>query len=256
MRLTCVLVPLLLLAGCAGRSGPVPDATTVEEVSFPAGKESGQGLVARPAGAGPFPAVLLIHGDFGLTEAVRGQARRLAGAGYVALAVDLYRGEKAADVMDAHIIGSRLPQERVLADLRGAVDVLQGRPDVRREALGVLGWEEGGGYALDLAIADARLRAAVVCYGRLTTDPVLLRPLRASVLGVFAGRDGGTSPRTLADFRAAMGQAGKRVADLHLYECDEGFLNAPPDKLSPEARQASADAWEKIDAYLAEELKP
>jgi carboxymethylenebutenolidase len=256
MRSACVLAFAFLVAGCARHPETFRNAATTEAVSFAAGKEKGQGFVARPAGAGPFPAVLLIHDDFGLTDPVKGQARRLADAGFVALAIDLYRGEKAADVMDAHVIGSRLSQEGARADLKGALDYLQSRPDVRREALGVLGWELGGGYALDAAIADRRLRAVVVCYGRLTTDPTLLRPLRASVLGVFAGRDEGISPRTLDDFKAAMGRAGKRLAGLHVYQdCDTGFLTAPAGSLTPAARQASADAWKKIDEYLAEERK-
>src|SRR4051812_55568 len=106
MRSACVLGFALLAAGCARPGEPFPTSTTAEAVSFPAGKEEGRGFVARPAGAGPFPAVLLIHDDFGLTDPVKGQARRLADAGFVSLAIDLYRGEKAADVMDAHVIGS------------------------------------------------------------------------------------------------------------------------------------------------------
>jgi carboxymethylenebutenolidase len=250
-----LLVPLAvcLLAGCAAPAPAPPEApreAAAETLSFASGKETVSGLVYRPAGAGPFPAVVVVHGDFGLTDAVKERARRLADHGFLALAVDLYRGEPVGDLMDAHILGRGLPDERVLADLKGAVDHLSERPDVRGGAVGILGWDMGGGYALDAARHDPRLRAVVTCSGRLTTDPSLLAPLNAPVLGVFAGKDEGIPPETIKQFRAAMRNAGKRVAGIHVYpDCEPGFLLAdgPP---SPEA----ADAWQKIERFLGAEL--
>src|SRR5262249_52224013 len=124
---------------------------------------------------------------------------------------------------------------------------------VRPAAVGVLGWDSGGGYALDGALKDSRLRAVVTCYGRLATDPVLLAPLHASVLGIFAEKDEGISGQTIEQFRAAMRKAGKRVAGLHVYDgCEHGFLN-PSDK--PQLTPAARDAWDKIEQFLAAELQ-
>src|SRR5258708_8257886 len=128
------LLCLLLLCGCSGQSEKSAnlEASSEETVAYPAGKEKVRGLLCRPAGKGPFPAVIMVHGDFGLTKWVKDQARRLAGRGYLALAVDLYRGAKLPDsVMDAHILDRALPEERVQGDLKAAVDYLRGRPDVR-----------------------------------------------------------------------------------------------------------------------------
>jgi carboxymethylenebutenolidase len=215
-----------------------------------------RGLLYRPAGQGPFPALVVIHEDHGLTDWVKEQAKRLCDKGYVVLAVDLYRGQVVTDVLDAHIMDRGLPEDRVLADLKAAVDYLAGRKDVRASALGVIGWGMGGGYALDAAVRDPRLRAAVVCYGRLTTDPALLASLRASVLGIFAGKDEGISPETIDQFRAAMQKAGKRVADTRIYPaCGHGFMNpsSPYTSGAPPA-EAIADAWNKLEAYLDAEL--
>src|SRR5207244_2629902 len=145
--------------------------------------------LCRPVGEGPFPAVIIVHGDYGLGEQEKQLVRRLAGQGYVALAVDLYRGTVVTELLDAHILDRGLPEAQAFGDLRAAVDYLIGRADVRREAVGVFGWDMGGGYALDAARRDSRLRAVVTCYGRLTTDPALLSGLNASVFGVFAGKD-------------------------------------------------------------------
>jgi carboxymethylenebutenolidase len=214
-------------------------------------------VLFRPAGNGPFPALVVVHGDHGLNDAVKAQARRLAGKGYLTLAIDLYRGEVPANLMDAHILDRGLPEERAGADLKAAADYLTGRPDVRREALGIFGCDMGGDYALEGARADPRLRAAVVCYGRLITDSARLAPMRAAVLGIFAGKDVGIGPETIAEFRSAMQRAGKRLAGTHVYPgCSPGFLDADSTAgKEPAAARAREDAWGKIDAFLNAELK-
>jgi len=260
MRMLSVLGVVALLSGCSGPSGKSsgPGAVSEEVVSYPAGKDSLRGLLYRPTGQGPFPAVVVIHGDFGQTKWLKAQARRLAERGHVTLAVDLYRGASPpAGVMDAHILDRALPEEQVQGDLKAAVDYLTGRPDVRAERLGVIGWDSGGGYALDAARGDGRLRAVVVCYGRLVTDAKLLAPLKASVLGIFAGKDEGIPPETLQQFRAAMARAGKRVAGLHVCEdCGHGFMDpSDPTGRGPGDADAAEKAWARIESYLAEELQ-
>jgi carboxymethylenebutenolidase len=252
-----LLVPalwLLALGGCARPGAPAP---AVEDVSYAAGGDTVRAVLHRPAGAGPFPALVVLHGDFGLTDGVREQARRLSEMGYVTLAPDLYRGEWPRELLDAHIMDRGVPEDRVQADLRAAVDYLAARPDVRKEALGVIGWDSGGGYALDAALHDPRLKAVVVCYGRLTTDPALLAPLNASVLGLFAGKDEGITPEIIESFRRAMLQAGKRVADLHVYpDCGPGFMSPRPSPTDvPGPPEAVADVWSRIESYLDAELK-
>lgn len=263
MRFLPAFLATCLIAGCA-RTLPAPAARTdapeadrpEDKVSYSSGKDTVQGVLRRPAGTGPFPAVVVVHDDFGLTDGTKAHAQRLAEKGYVALAVDLYRGEKADDLMEAHILGRALPDDRVLGDLRAAVDFLTSRPDVKADAVGVIGFGMGGGYALDAALADPRLRAVVVCYGRLTTDPAALARLNGSVFGVFAGRDEGITPQTIEQFLAAMDRAGKRWAGLHVYpQAGHSFLEpVSHSKPAPGEADAAADALARIEAYLAGEL--
>ena len=179
------------------------------------------------------------------------QAQGLADKGYLVLAIDLYRGEGAGNLMDAHILSRGVPDERALGDLKASVNYLLRRPEVPGDAIGILGWETGGGYALDATCSDPRIRAVVSCYGRLVTDPGLLANLRAAVLGIFAERDLGITPETIEQFRSAMRKAGKREPGLHVYPgCAPGFLDSGSDK--PQAR---LDAWGRIEAFLAAELK-
>jgi carboxymethylenebutenolidase len=123
---------------------------------------------------------------------------------------------------------------------------------VNPDALGAVGFGMGGGYALEAAIHDPRLRAVVTCYGRLITDPKLLRPLRATVFCLFAGKDEGISMDTIAQFVQAMNKAGKTVKDPRFYaDCGYGFLDPAnwPTYGKPKASDVK-DAWQRIDTFL------
>lgn len=246
----------MLISGCAApTAAPIPTADG-QTVEYSSAKDSVRSLLYRPTGSAPFPALVAVHEDYGLTEWMKEQAARLAALGYVVLAVDLYRGEVVGNVLDAHIMDRGLPEDRVQADLKAAVDYLSARPDVLADHTGIIGWDSGGGYALDAAIRDRRLKTAVICYGRLTTDPKLLESLNASVFGIFAGKDEGITGDTIGQFRAAMAKAGKRL-DVHVYpDCRHGFMN-PATIANPGAAEAEAasNAWSKIEAHLNAQLK-
>jgi carboxymethylenebutenolidase len=231
-------------------------SVTSETISLRSGKDTVKGFLYRPAGKGPFPAVVILHGDFGPTEWVKKQAQRLAGKGYLTLAIDLYRGELPKDVEEAHILERALPEDRVLRDLKAAVDHLAASPLVGKDRIGMLGWDMGGGYALDGVIHDPRLRAAVVCYGRLRTDPKHLAKIKGSVLGIFAGADEGISADTIKEFQKAMAKAEKRLELRVVPGVGNGFMDPASPYLSrPTPPATIADAWRRIDAYLEAELK-
>lgn len=261
MRSALISAVVVLAAGCnlpwVPPKGPGPPVGVV--VEYPSGKETVRGLVYRTDVPQRLAALVVVHEDHGLTPWVKQQAQELAKRGYVTLAVDLYRGATAGDVLDAHIMDRGLPEDRVLRDLKATVDYLAGRNDVKADSIGIIGWDSGGGYALDAAIADSRLRSAVVCYGRLTTDPARLAPLQASVLGVFAGKDEGISAETIEQFRAAMQKAGKRLAGIHVFpDSPHGFMNPAnhPGQADWQATKNAQDAWFAIHDHLREELKP
>jgi carboxymethylenebutenolidase len=262
MRFRLVFCVAAVLAGCTAQvPTPPPEVPPGQEtpVEFAAARagEKGKGLLVRPAGSGPFPPVVLLPGDYGLDERMRAFARRLAGKGCLVLAVDLFRGEVARDVEEAHILGRALPEDRVAADIRGAVGLLVKHPDVKQGPLAVVGWQLGGGYAIDSAIADPRITAVVTCYGSLPTEAKTLGPMRASVLGIFAGKSEGLPPETIEAFRRAMTKAGKKLAEIYTFQDQgDGFMNpAPGPGAAARADSAAAEeAWKKIDDYLGAEL--
>src|SRR5688572_17656990 len=165
-----------------------------EAVTFSSGAEKASGILVAPPGKGPSPAVIVIQEWWGLDAWVKDQARALAGEGYVALAVDLYRGKVTANPDEAHQLMNGLPPDRAMRDLKAAFAYLQGRPDVKKDRIGVIGWCMGGRYAMALATEEPGLAAAVAYYGAPPTDPAAVARIKAPVLGNFGGDDKGPSP--------------------------------------------------------------
>ena len=167
-----------------------------KSVSYKSGDETVQGMLYAPAGKGPFPALIVIHEWWGLNDWVKEQAAKLADEGYVALAVDLYRGKVADTPELAHEIMRGVPQDRALRDLKAAYDFLSAQPNVKKDRIGSIGWCMGGGYSLDTALAEPGLAAAVINYGHLATDSGEMKKTRRRSSGTSAGRTAAFPPRT------------------------------------------------------------
>src|SRR6195256_6619808 len=162
-----------------------------KSVSYKSGDETVSGMLYPPAGKGPFPALIVIHEWWGLNDWVKEQASKLSDQGYVALAVDLYRGKVADNPDLAHELMRGLPEDRVKRDLHAAFEFLQSQPNVKRDRIGSIGWCMGGGYSLDVALQEPTLAADVINYGHLATDPEALKKINAPILGIFGGKDQG-----------------------------------------------------------------
>ena len=149
------------------------------------------GFLALPHDLGRRRAIIVIHEWWGLTEWVKEQAISLAENGFVALAVDLYRGKVTADSSEARKLKRGLRQDRAIDDLKVAFNYLAGRADVDSGRIGSLGWSMGGGLAVQLAIHEPRLAACVVNYGPLPTNIAEIQNINAAVLGIFGALDRG-----------------------------------------------------------------
>ena len=231
-----------------------PAFAAEETVSYKSGTETVSGLLVTPEGKGPFPAVIVIHEWWGLDNWVKDQARALAREGYVALAVDLYRGKVTDKQEEAHQLMSGMPADRAMRDLKSAYAYLKGRKDVRANRIGSIGWCMGGRYALALAAEEPALAAAVAYYGAPPTDEAVIARIKAPVLGNFGAEDKGPSPEQVKAFEAAMKKAGRR-ADLKIYE-GAGHAFANPNNPWKGYREAAAkDAWARTVAFFASRLK-
>jgi len=250
MRPALALVTLAL--GLSGHALAVDPRT--ETVTYSSGAERVSGYLAQPEAGGKRPALVVIHEWWGQNDWVREKARAFAAKGYVALAVDLYRGPAASDPDTAHQLMRGLPEDRAARDLEAAFAYLASRPDVDARRIGAVGWCMGGGYSLALALEEPRLAAAVVYYGRLATDAAAIRKIRAKLLGNFGEEDKGIPPDSVRAFEAQARKEGVS-ADFKIYPgAGHGFASSSdPAVFRPDAAR---DADARTDAFLAKALAP
>src|ERR1700678_1597539 len=224
-----------------------------KSVSYKSGDETVNGILYTPAGQGPFPALIVIHEYWGLNDWVKEQAGKLTDQGYVSLAIDLYRGKVADNPDLAHELMRGVPDDRALRDLRAAFDFLASQPNVKKDKIGSIGWCMGGGYSLDVALAEPQLAATVINYGRLATEPSDLKKINAPILGLFGGQDRGITPDDVKKFQQSMEQLGKKV-EVKIYP-DAGHAFENPNNKTGYRPEAAADAWQRTVSFLAATLK-
>ena len=241
--------PLTVLALFLASAAPAGE----QMVTWKSGDEQASGLLVTPDGKGPFPATIVIQEWWGLNDWVKEQARALAKEGYVALAVDLYRGKVATKQEDAHQLMMGTPPDQALRDLRAGFAYLEAHPAVKKGRVGSIGWCMGGRYALQLATVEAKLAAAVAYYGAPPTDAAAIAAIQAPVLGSFGAEDKGPTPEQALAFEAAMKKAGKTI-DVKVYPgAGHAFANVN-NPWGGYRKEAAEDAWARTTAFLAQHL--
>jgi carboxymethylenebutenolidase len=245
MKNACLMFAILFAVTAFAADG--------KTVSYKSGDETVQGLIFTPPGKGPFPALIVIHEYWGLNDWVKEQASKLAPEGYVALAVDLYRGKIATTPDMGHELMRGLPEDRAKRDLHAAFEFLASQPNVRKDRIGAIGWCMGGGYSLDVALQEPTLTADVINYGHLATDPEALKKINAPILGLFGGQDRGITPDDVHKFEQALKKLGKRV-EIKIYP-DAGHAFENPNNKEGYRAEDAADAWKRTVDFLAATLK-
>jgi len=111
----------------------------------------------------------------------------------------------------------------------------------------------GGGYALNLAVADPRLRVAVINYGHLASDDATLKKIHASILGIFGGQDHGIPPDDVKKFEKQMKALNKKV-DIHIYP-DAGHAFENPNNQQGYRKEDAGQAEKITEEFLSHNLK-
>ncbi len=231
------LLPLLLLLAAA------PDM-----VSYPSGGETVKGLLVLPTTGGKHPALIVIHDWMGLNDFAKRKAQFFADQGYVALAVDLYRGPVATDPDTAHQLSRGLPEDRAKRDLAAAFAYLATRPDVEPTRIATVGWCMGGGYSMQEALQEPRLAAAVIYYGALPTDAGAIARIKARLLGNFGEEDRGIPPSAVQAFATTAHAAGVSADFKEYAGAGHGFASSSDPKVFRPEVAKEADA--RTDAFL------
>lgn len=269
-RFWIVAVGLLTLAGQTTQAAVPLDPTADDElpaavlgeggeplgesVAYHPANQAARGYLAVPEGAGPHPAVILIHEWDGLVDRIRQTADALAAEGYVALAADLYSGRTGSNREEnlALVRETLAEPDEIVANLEAAVRFLEARDDTTGK-VATIGWCYGGGVALSFALGSDAHDGTAIFYGRLLGDPEQMEQIHHEVYGTFAGNDDGIPRAEVDAFVEALRAAGVEN-DVHVYDhVEHGFwLYVDRD---PEANRGPAlHAWQRLKAYLQRTL--
>ena len=202
-------------------ASPARRGTTVD---FPADGRGARGYLSLPPG-GTGPGVLVLQEWWGLVDHVLDVADRFAAEGFVALAPDLYHGERTTSPDAAAKLRMALDIARAGVDLRGAAAYLRAHEAVRPKRVGVVGFCMGGQLALFAACEhpDA-IDAAVDFYGIHPRVELRTDRLRAPVLGHFGREDQSVPLDRVAELFGAIRARGVE-AEYHVYEAGHAFFN-------------------------------
>ena len=212
--------------------------------------------VSKPAGAGPSPAVLLMFHRAGIDEFTRDRADRLAVAGFIAAAPDLFHrsGEEVENPMTV------LDDKELAADIAAAVDHIKGMAESDGR-FAIMGHCMGGRVAFLGASVNPAFQAAVIFYSGNMFKPwgegnkppfELLGGLKGRVIGFFGNDDKNPSPEDVDRIDAELGRLGI-AHEFHRYDgaghAFQNFVRPDQYREGPEK-----DSWARTLEFLKKEF--
>ena len=255
------LLLTLFLAGPAGMTAwfAAAGAIGADTVQLKTGaKQALEATLYKPAGAGPFPAVLILHTSSGLRPPDHDYASKLADEGYVCLVPDFFTAYGLSEVNRQQTFTTHA--ESIYADFVAAIDMLKKMQGVKADRIGAVGFSNGGYWALLLA-ANGQIQAGVSYYGAVTgagTDKSL-QAFRAAfteksspVLVLHGARDT-TVPSQNAELLVSMLEKAHAPHEFRLYpSAGHSFERSRRGSMDNEA---AADGWELTLRFLNAALK-
>jgi len=210
--------------------------------------------LARPAGAGPHPALVMVHEFFGLNEDVVKKADVLAQEGYVVLAVDAYRNQTTALVPRAIWLVATTPQDRIAQDIDAGFAYLAKLEGVDPKRVGAVGFCFGGTQVMKMSARNPDLAASVIYYGSgpfTQPDELGVMGARGPVLGIYGEQDNSIPVSEVRAFEQAMEARGVRHQVTIYPGVGHAFVKSNTLGVPGPAQQA----WNEMLAFLDKSLK-
>ncbi len=226
-----------------GTVSPDDPAVQAEMVEFPGEGATLQAYLARPKDEGAAPVILVCHENRGLTEHIKDVARRLAKAGYVALAVDLLSRQGGTGALSPDQVPGALgntPPDQFVQDFLSGWHYLQDQAFAQADRVGMVGFCFGGGVTWRVATHMPELKAAVPFYG--PQPPVEDVPnIHAAVLAIYGELDQRIN-QGIPAIEEAM-QKNNKIFEKVIYpNADHAFHNDTGPRYN---REAAQDAWKR-----------
>jgi carboxymethylenebutenolidase len=215
---------------------------------------------AMPAAGGPFPVVLVVQEIFGVHEHIKDVCRRLAKAGTVAIAPELYARQgdvsKLGSIDEIRTIVAKVPDQQVMSDLDAAVAFAKASGKADTAKLAITGFCWGGRITWLYAGHNPGVKAGIAWYGRLVGQASDLTPkhpvdvagdLKAPVLGLYGGADPGIPLDTVEKMRAAC-KAADKTCEIVVYPDAPHAFHA--DYRPSYRAEPAKDGWARLLAWL------
>ncbi|HEY3166590.1 MAG TPA: dienelactone hydrolase family protein [Candidatus Binatia bacterium] len=216
--------------------------------------------LSLPTGAGSFPAMVVIQHQGGVDEFVEKMTMRLADAGYVAAAPDLYHRDGPDCKDDIATRRSRLGDRRIINDVNACVTFLQRHDSVDRNRIGIIGFCMGGRIVYLMAAANPMFKAAVAYYagntfrawGRDLASPFeRTAEIQCPLQGHFGEDDKNPSPEDMAKLDAELSKFNKPHEFFSYPSAGHGFMDSTKEGYRREADEAS---WPRTLDFLSRHL--
>ncbi len=223
---------------------------TIQTINIPNGTPNLSGYLAMPPGEGKFPGVVVIHEAFGLNDNIKDITRRLAEAGYAALAVDLFAGRNQMVCMFRFFSNMMLNSlnHAGIRDLKASLDWLEKHSKVDSTKIGAVGFCMGGSFAISWACTDSRLNVVAPFYS-MNPRPAEAIARACPVVASFPENDFTKNAGIKLESELTKHNIPH---DIKIYpDTKHSFFNSPRD-VQEEA--AGDDAWNRILSFFREHI--
>jgi carboxymethylenebutenolidase len=256
-------------SGFALSAGPLMAQTMIKtsmdgieggDIRIPAAGGNMPGYYAAPAKPGKYPVILVVGEIWGAHEHIKDVVRRLAKAGYFAVANEPYWkiGNLAAmtDIKEVVANANKLPDEQAFNDLDSTVRWAEKQPKANVKRLGITGFCRGGRMVWMYTAHNKNIDAGVAWYGGLGTGGAITATpmditdkLNAPVLGLYGGKDQGIPLEQVERLRAGLLAFGKdKESIIHVYpEAGHAFL---ADYRASYRKAEADDGWKRMLAWF------
>lgn len=257
MRIHRLFATAIVLVACAA---PAHAALKTRTIEYQQGETTLQGYLAWDDGAkSKRPGVLVVHEWWGHNEHARHQAERLAKAGYVAFALDMYgKGKVTEHPKDAEAFMTEATKDHevVTARFNAALEQLKQQPGVDPQRIAAIGYCFGGAIVLGMARSGADLDAVASFHGALATEhPAEPGKVKARLLVMTGDSDPFVPESQVVAFESVMKAAGARYEVIRYPGAKHGFTNPEAAKYGMDALQYDRAADQKSWAAMLKMFK-
>jgi carboxymethylenebutenolidase len=249
------LILAVALSGLATLRAQDSSSTVGPLLDAPAAKPTARAITLSDFGAEdlgylaiptepPAVGIVLVPDAYGLDDFTKHEAERLAGEGYLAVAVDIYNGRLTTDPGEIANLTANLDAPTVMKTVNAGIRLFHESPKFHVDHVVAVGWGVGANYVLEAARESKLLDGAITFYGPVETQGA--RKYAVPICALYPDNDPETTHQGVLDFQHAMRDAGNDFAAWFI-AADAGWSNPQSKHYNPVEDQ---EAWKVADPFI------